>query len=154
MRGLVKFALVPAVVGLLAAAFLSPVLFNSSGLVARAQEGPTLGIDAEPSDNTATSLGTRNVCIAVQKGDTFSVDITAENVTQISAWEAYLALDTSVVSIVDRDVQHLLASAPGSNVFDISESVPEDASDDARYRVGGPSSPTRRSASTAGVLAG
>jgi hypothetical protein len=137
MRGLVRFALAPAVAGLLAAAFLSPVLFNSSGLVARAQGGPTLGIDAEPSDNTAVSLGVRDVCIAVKSGDVFDVDITVDGVTGLSAWEAYLALDTSVVSIIDRNVQYLLSSPPGSNTFDISESVPEDASDDGRYRVGG-----------------
>jgi hypothetical protein len=99
MRGLVKLALLPAVAGLMAAAFLSPVLFS---VPARAQEGPTLGIDAEPSDNTATTLGVRNVCIAVHKGDTFDVDITAENVNDLAAWEAYLALDASVVSVIDR----------------------------------------------------
>lgn len=137
MRGLAKFALLPAIAGVLAVTAVSFASLSTVGPVANAQSGPTLGIDAEPSDNTATSLGTRNVCIAVHEGDTFNVDITTENVTQLSAWEAYVALDTSVVSIVDRDVQHLLASTPGSNVFDISESVPEDAQDDGRYRVGG-----------------
>src|SRR3970282_1684661 len=116
--GLVSFASVPAVAGLLAAAFLSPAIFNSAGLVARAQEGPTLGIDAEPSDNTATSLGVRNVCIAVKSGDVFDVDVTVTGVPGLSPWEAYVALDTSVVSIVDRDVQHFLSSPAGSNIFD------------------------------------
>ena len=134
MRGLVKLVTLPAVAGLMAAAFLSPVFFSVS---ARAQEGPTLGIDAEPSDNTATSLGVRNVCIAVQDGDTFDIDVTVENAAELAAWEAYLSLDTSVISVVDRDVQHLLSSVGDGNTFDTSESVPEDAEDDGRYRIGG-----------------
>ena len=134
MRGLVKLALLPAVAGLTAAAFLSPVLFSVS---ARAQEGPTLGIDVEPSDNTATTLGVRNVCIAVQKGDVFDVDVTIDGVSGLAAWEAYLSLDTSVVSVIDRNVQLLLSSVGDGNTFDTSESVPEDSEDDGRYRIGG-----------------
>ena len=134
MRGLVKLGSLTAVAGILAAAFLSPVLYTAA---ARAQGGPTLGIDVEPSDNTATSLGVRNVCIAVHKGDTFNVDVTVQDVTNLAAWEAYLALDTKVVSVTDRDVQLLLSTVGQRNTFDTSESVPEDASDDGIYRIGG-----------------
>lgn len=134
MRGLVKYVLIPAVAGLMAGAYLAPVLLTPSVL---AQQGPALGIDAEPSDNTATSLGVRNVCIAVHKGDTFDVDITVDGVTGLAAWEAYLAVDTSVINVVDRNVQLFLSSPPGSNTFDISESVPEGPGDDGRYRIGG-----------------
>ena len=134
MRGLVQLGLIPAVVGLMVAAFLSPVMLSHP---ARAQEAPTLGIDVEPSDNTATSLGVRNVCIAVHKGDVFNVDITVDGVTNLAAWEAYLALDTSVISIVDRNVQYLLSTVGDGNTFDTSESVPEDARDDGRFRIGG-----------------
>jgi len=124
----------PAVAGLVAAAFLAPAILAPGAF---AQQGPSLGIDAEPSDNTATSLGVRDVCIAVHTGDTFDVDITADGVTGLAAWEAYLALDTSVVNVIDRNVQLFLSSPPGSNTFDISESVPEGPGDDGRYRVGG-----------------
>lgn len=134
MSGLVKLALVPAVAGLMAAFFLS--LVGVSGF-ARAQEAPTLGIDVEPSDNRATSLGVRNVCIAVHKGDVFDVDITIDGAADLAAWETYLALDTSVISILDRNVQYLLSSVGDGNTFDTSESVPEDAADDGRFRVGG-----------------
>lgn len=134
MRGLVNIALISAVAGLTAVALLSAVVFTES---ARAQETPTLGIDVEPSDNTATSLGVRNVCISVSKGDVFNVDVTIEGATDLAAWEAYLSLDTSVVSITDRDVQYLLSSVGEGNTFDTSESVPEDAGDDGRFRIGG-----------------
>ena len=134
MRGLVKVFWVTAAVGLMAAAFLSPAI---STISVRAQGGPTLGIDVEPSDNTATSLGERNVCIAVNKGDVFNVDVTIDGATDLAAWEAYLAVDTSVVSVIDRDVQLMLSSVGDGNTFDTSESVPEDARDDGRYRIGG-----------------
>jgi hypothetical protein len=64
------------------------------------------------------------------------VDITAENLVQLSAWEVYMALDTSVVHVLERDVQQLLATPAGANPFNISESVPEGEGDDGRYRVG------------------
>lgn len=151
MSGLVKFALIPAVAGLMAAAFLSAVILSGSAL---AQESPTLGIDAEPSDNTASSLGVRNVCIAVHEGDVFNVDITIDGAAELAAWEAYLSVDTSIVSIVDRNVQFLLSSVGEGNTFDTSESVPEDASDDGRFRIGGAIiSDPPAGASGAGVLA-
>lgn len=134
MRGLFKLALVPAVAGLTAAALI-PGVFQAPATLA--QESPTLGIDVEPSDNTATSLGVRNVCIAVSEGDVFDIDITANGVSDLAAWEAYLSLDTSIVNIVDRDVQFLLSSVGEGNTFDTSESVPEDAGDDGRFRIGG-----------------
>ncbi len=135
MRGMVKYLVVPAALGFLTILPLSVVAWP--GFVASAQSGPALGIDADPTGNTATSLGTRNVCIAVHKGDTFPVDITVENVQGLAAFEAYVALDVNTVHIVDRNVQQLLASVPGANPFDTSESVPEGEGDDGRYRVGG-----------------
>ena len=106
-------------------------------LGAHAQSGPVLGIDADATGNEPTALGQRDVCIEVQSGDTFSVDVTAENVTGLAAWEAYVSLDTEMVNVIDRDIQQMLASAPGANPFDVSESVPEEAGDNGLYRVGG-----------------
>jgi hypothetical protein len=119
--------------------FLSVAAFSLAfALVApaRAQEGPTLAIDAAAEGNTASTLGQRDVCIEVRTGDTFQVDITVANVAELSAWEAYMALDTSVIHITERDVQQFLATAPGANPFNISESVPEGEGDDGRFRVG------------------
>jgi len=102
-----------------------------------AQSEPVLGIDADASGNTATSIGQRDVCIEVASGDTFVVDVTVENVAGLSAWEAYVSLETAVVHVIDRDVQQLLASIPDSNTFDVSESVPEADGDNGLYRIGG-----------------
>jgi hypothetical protein len=137
MRGACSYVIRPARTGFIllsvAAAFLALIIVAP----ARAQEGSTLAIDANAEGNTPTALGQRDVCIQARTGDTFQVDVTVENVAGLSAWEAYMALDTSVVHVVERDVQLLLASVPGSNPFNISESVPEGAGDDGRYRIGG-----------------
>ncbi len=102
-----------------------------------AQPGPQLAIDADATGNTATTLAQRDVCIEVKSGDTFSVDVTTENIAGLAAWEAYVSLDTAVVHVIDRDVQQMLSSAPGANPFDFSESVPEGDGDNGVYRVGG-----------------
>lgn len=122
---------VPALV-LALAAISAAVLVLHQGRAVDAQERTTLGIDADPTGNSATLLGNRDVCVSVSRGHVFEVDVTVTNVSSLAAWEAYVTYDASVVNIVDRDVQMLLA-APGGNVFDISESVPDN---DGRYRVG------------------
>jgi hypothetical protein len=118
-----------AIVALASALYLAPPS-------ARAQTETSLGIDVDPTGNTATALSSRELCAEVSTGDTFQVDIVVQDVAQLSAWEAYLALDTSIVNIVDRDVQLFLANNPNGNAFDVSESVPENEQDDGLYRVG------------------
>jgi hypothetical protein len=135
MSGLVKAAFFLGLAALLPAAALIAVAAPFGR--AHAQDGPQLGVDASPQGNTATTLGQRNVCVAVATGDEFQIDVTVENVTALAAYEARLSLDTSIVHVVDRDVQQFLASPPGSNVFDFSESVPEDDNDDGVFRIGG-----------------
>jgi hypothetical protein len=117
---------------LFAVAGLAIALGGSRG--AGAQGGPSIGIDVDPTGNQPASLGARNVCLEVRKGDRFQIDLVAENMTGLSAWETYMSFDANVVNVVDRDVQQFLATAAGGNVFDISESVPDD---DPPYRVGG-----------------
>jgi hypothetical protein len=131
MRGLVKFGFGSASLGLVAL-----VLAATLTSTAVAQTETTLGIDVDPTGNSATLLGNRDQCAEVSSGDTFQVDVVVQDATALSAWEAYLSLDTKVVNVVDRDVQLLLSSAEGANAFDVSESVPEDQSDNGLYRVG------------------
>jgi hypothetical protein len=121
------------------AAVLAAFVFVSLTIAGAAAQdaSPALAIDADATGNTANTVGTREVCIAVEPGQVFDIDIIGENLTGLSAWEAYLKLDTNVVHVIDRDVNQLLVSVPGSNVFDISESVPEDNADNGLYRVGG-----------------
>lgn len=120
--------------GLVIVALFALATFSAgSSNTAFAQDSPALGIDVDPSGNSATLLGTRQVCLAVESGDSFDIDVTVENISDLSAWEAYLGYDASVIQVVDRDVQMFLTSAPGSNAFDLSESVPDNSDP---YRIG------------------
>lgn len=116
------------------ALFAVSVVVGGSPPAALAQGTPTLAIDVDPTGNSATLLDTRQVCIEVDSGDTFDIDLTVENVTDLSAWQVYLGFDNSVVNVVDRDVQMFVASGPAANAFDISGSVPHN--EDRPYLVG------------------
>lgn len=97
-----------------------------------AQEAVTIGLDVEPAGNTATSLGPIDSCISVSTGDTFEVDIFVTDVADLLAWETYFVYDMSIVNIASRDVAMFQAANPGSNVFDVSESLPDI---DSYYRI-------------------
>ena len=119
--------------------------------VGTAQQGVSIGVDADPSGNTATSLGNVDSCVSVEKGATFQVDVIIAGASNLLAWESYFSFDGSIVNVTDRDVELFLAADPNSDVFDASESLP---SDGGLYRLGAvdmgqPSSPHTGS----GVLA-
>ncbi len=112
---------------------LFTVLATTVSSSALGQESVTIGIDADPTDNTATSLGEIDSCVAVSAGDSFDVDVFVQNVDDLLAWEAYLSFDPERLRVIDRDGDQFLASVPDSSPFDISASVPNE---DGRYRVG------------------
>lgn len=97
-----------------------------------AQDTVSIGVDADPAGNTATSLGPIDSCVSVSTGDTFQVDVFVTDVRDLLAWEAYFAYDMAIVNILDRDVMMFQAANPGSNVFDVSEGLPDI---DGSYRV-------------------
>ena len=97
-----------------------------------AQALTSIGVDADPTGNTATSLGPIDSCVSVSTGDTFEVDIFVRDVVDLMAWEAFFVYDSSIISIVDHDVQVFQAANAGSNVFDFSDNLPDL---DGRYRL-------------------
>lgn len=115
--------------GLLLAAWLGAVV----GERECAAQGPvSIGVDADPTGNTATSLGPIDSCISVSNGDTFQIDLFVSDVDDLLAWEAYFTYDMNIVNILDRDVMMFQTANPGSNVFDVSEDLPDI---DGRYGV-------------------
>ena len=82
-------------------------------------------IDAHPTGNTATSLGSVEFCRDVQPGDRFDVDIVIENVTNLLAFDTVLSYDDSVLRVVDADVDFLLSTGPTSDLLDMSDEVPD-----------------------------
>lgn len=105
-----------------------------TGRHSAAQGVVTIGVDADPTGNEATSLGPIDSCSSVRIGDTFEVDILVADVTDLLAWETYLAYDISIINVVSRDVAMFQAANAGSRVFDVSEALPDI---DGRYGVAG-----------------
>ena len=85
-------------------------------------------IDLDVSGNTATSVGPLDVCLEVKKGDTTTLDVTAEAIPASYPMIAFgfdLNFPPDVVNIESADADFLLGSEPGSNVFDASDPLPE-----------------------------
>jgi hypothetical protein len=116
--------LFPRVVLIGACLALAAVLGTTLGLaqqVSRAsQEAIAVGVDADPTGNSATSLGEIDACASAETGQTFDVDIFVSDVVDINCWQATLTYDPSVVDVVDADAELLLASQEGSNLIDLS----------------------------------
>ena len=98
-----------------------------------AEDSTAIGIDADPSGNTATVLGARDSCVSISEGDSFQVDVIVQGVKDLLAWESYLSFDPSLLEVTDRDVDQLLGSLSNSELFDVSEAVP---SGSGHYRTG------------------
>jgi hypothetical protein len=109
---------------------MAPVLDARHGV---AQGEVTVGVDADPTGNTATSLGSIDSCIAVKKGDTFEIDLFVTGVDNLMAWEIYFSFDGDVVNVTDRNVQMFLAASAGSEAWDASDPLP---SSGGLYRLG------------------
>lgn len=118
MRRSVRFAasVLAIALALIVAAFLGQA-------TPRAQQ-TSLSIDADPSGNSATTLGPTDPCVRVATGSTFQVDLFVRDVVDLLAWSVYLEFDPQVVRVVDRDVQMFQAANPGSNVVDASAETP------------------------------
>jgi hypothetical protein len=90
-----------------------------------AEDTVSIGVDADPTGNTATSLGPIDSCVSLSTGDTIQVDLFVTDVTDLLAWETYFVYDMSVINIVSRDGMMFQAANSGSNVFDVSEGLPD-----------------------------
>ncbi|MBI2913405.1 MAG: hypothetical protein HYY03_05745 [Chloroflexi bacterium] len=97
-----------------------------------AADGPRLVVDASPSGNTPAELGPINSCVTVASDRSFRIDIVIQDVQDLLAWEVYLEYDPAILEVVGRDVDQFQGANPGSNVYDVSETVPDS---DGLYRV-------------------
>ena len=132
--------LVPILIVLVAltAVFLG---LGLGGQPAEAATATEVGIDADPTGNTATSLGPIQTCFSVTPGVPFSVDIYIKGVVGgINGFSATLLFSPGVFKIptvgqggTATDVDLLLASAGGSNVVDQSDPLPGVTSSSGQY---------------------
>lgn len=72
-------------------------------------------------------------CIEVEAGETFEVNILVADVTNILAWDVLYSYNSKVVEVTDKDVRQILEALPNSNVFDLSDPVPNSV---GNYRMG------------------
>lgn len=131
-RGAVGAIRVSAVAVLLAA--IAGLALMAGPDVGQSQEpAASLAIDADPSENSATSLGSSDECVSVKKGDTFDVDLVIRDVNNLLAWEVTVGYDSDVVEVVDREVELFQAADGVSTIFDVSQSTPDS---DGTYGLG------------------
>jgi hypothetical protein len=86
----------------------------------QASPAVTIGVDADPSGNTATSLGAIEATQTVACGETFEMDLFIRDVADLLAWLVGVEYDSSVVRISGQDVQMFQAANAGSDVLDQS----------------------------------
>ena len=113
-----------AAVLLLAAALGAVWTSPDRGQNAEAQTPTTLGIDANSSGNTATSLGSIDSCRVVSPGASFTADVFVTDVVDLLAWTAMLAYNEDVVTVTGVNVFQFQDAQPGSDLFDVSSDVP------------------------------
>lgn len=82
---------------------------------AGAQSGTSLAID----------VGSASGCDEIGEGDEIEVLLRIENVIELGAWEATIVYDRDILEIVSQDNRQFIVEAPGSNVVDASEPLPD-----------------------------
>jgi hypothetical protein len=90
---------------------------------AQAQVITALGIDGDPSGNTATSLGAIDSCQQVSSGSPFNVDVIATDIVDLLSFELMLQYDEDIADVSAVDVFQFLDAQQNSNVFDLSDST-------------------------------
>jgi hypothetical protein len=93
----------------LAALVLAVIILGPRG--AASLSGPVIGIDTDPTGNSDTAVGAIDACQAVEAGDTFEVDVTIQEVTDLAGFEAHLVYDPSVLKVTAVDYDYFLATA-------------------------------------------
>jgi len=103
------------------------------GGAAQASHGViSMGVDADPTGSTGTSLGAFDTCRGVTAGNAFDIDIYGTEVADLLSWEAYLSFDKSVLRVDNHSL--LFQNAHSTSVSDTSEGTPDTS---GLYRVGG-----------------
>lgn len=72
---------------------------------------------------SATSLSVDH-CTEVEDGETVELEVHVNRIAELIAWEIYFAYDSSLLEVINRDVRQFLSEGPNSNVFDLSDPVP------------------------------
>jgi hypothetical protein len=100
-----------------APAALLVALVAVMALDGRASAGGTaLGIDADPTGNTALQLGAIQDCREVEVSDTFQVDVYIQEVTDLQAWEFFLESTGSILTVTAHNSQMFLGGFESADI--------------------------------------
>lgn len=93
------------VIGVLAiASFLGAAALTVAGGEATVAAPPiTVGVDADPTGNSATSLGTIDDCKEVAEGQSFDIDIYIQDVSDLGGFAFRLTYEPSILTVTARD---------------------------------------------------
>jgi hypothetical protein len=83
----------------------------------------SIGIDANTSGNTSTSISTINDCREVSLGSFFDVDVYVTQASDLMAWETWLSFPESKLLVSSVNVQKLLLRT-GSSILNTSDPTP------------------------------
>ena len=67
----------------------------------------SVGVDVDPSGNTATSLGPIDSCRRVASDETFTIDVYIDDVANLALLNTFFTYDGSVVNVVGNQVTGL-----------------------------------------------
>lgn len=111
--------------GLALAAALGAVLGSSPQIGQASQVSTAMGVDADTTGNSATSLGDIDACVSVEVGQTFDVDVFVANVAGLLGWQAALVYDPAVLRVADANVELFLAGPQRGRMLNLSDLVPD-----------------------------
>jgi Cohesin domain len=115
-----------------AIAGIAAALVTSLGEAGRtsAETSSMLGFDVRPDSNEPASLGRLETCASADMGETFSVDVFVNNVSDLTKWELRVGYDARVLQLQEANYNFFLGSTPpGGNIFPTLF----DAESDGRY---------------------
>jgi len=87
--------------------------------------GLSLGIDADPSGNTATSLSSIDACTSASSGSSTTIDLFITNVSDLLGWNSRIIYDPSLISVTNINVKMFQAADGHSTVFNASDRTPD-----------------------------
>lgn len=115
-----------------AIAGIAAALVTSLGEAGRtsAETSSMIGFDVRPDSNEPASLGRLETCASADMGETFSVDVFVNNVSELTKWELRVGYDARVLQLQEANYNFFLGSTPpGGNIFPTLF----DAESDGRY---------------------
>jgi len=88
----------------------------------------TLGIDADALHspaNTATSLGSREVCFSTASGSAIDIDLFVTDIQSLLGWAAYINYDPALITVTAINVRMFQAADGHSFIYNASDSTPD-----------------------------